>query len=167
MFTLPISWSANYLSRHILVISSEIHFHLSSSTFLYDLGFEILTAVTLKTTVFWIGKPCISENASFSWTPTSVCPIFGLLFDPENDCDIVLRNFGLTRNYTLRPRWRCSSLPCDVLGQKWSCCFKTELSSSSDMYLVHRLAFSFPSSSYSCFSSFSALSQRMLQNCGY
>jgi hypothetical protein len=49
-------------------------------------GFEVLTAVVMKSTVFWDMTPC---------SPLKLSDIlFGLFFDPEDRGDMFLRNVG-------------------------------------------------------------------------
>jgi hypothetical protein len=56
--------------------------------------FEVITAVAVETTVFWIVAPC-------SWgRELCFCLLLGFLFDPEDGVDIFLRNVGLSPNYT-------------------------------------------------------------------
>jgi hypothetical protein len=50
-------------------------------------GFEVLTAVVMKSTIFWDIKPCspLSVNRRF---------LLNLFLDPEDGGDVFLRNVG-------------------------------------------------------------------------
>jgi hypothetical protein len=82
-------------------------------TFLYDVrlrkeadpfvvGFDVLTAMVMKSTIFWDIRPCspLKVKRRFGGTCGSACRLLhagfllGLLFDPEDGEDIFLQNVG-------------------------------------------------------------------------
>jgi hypothetical protein len=72
-------------------------------------GFDVLTAVVMKSTVFLDVTPCSSLKV------TGI--LFGLFFDPEDRGDVFPRNFGwLSTDCTaLYPRRPCSLLQSSLL----------------------------------------------------
>jgi hypothetical protein len=60
-------------------------------------GFEVLTAVVMKSTIFWNITPCsplkVNRRALLSTCFYSGL-LIGLFFDPENEDNIFLRNLG-------------------------------------------------------------------------
>jgi hypothetical protein len=63
-------------------------------------GFEVLTAVVMKSSIFWDITPC--NRATYFHAGF----LLGLFFDPEHGGDMFLRNVGcLSMDYTkLYPR---------------------------------------------------------------
>jgi hypothetical protein len=64
-------------------------------------GFEVLTEIIMKGSVFWDIAPCgpVQVENSFRGTSLACCLLHayflpGLLFDPEDVGDILLRNVG-------------------------------------------------------------------------
>jgi hypothetical protein len=51
----------------------------------FCVGFEVLTAVVMRSTIFWDIRPCYLLSRSF---------LLGLFFDTEDGGDMYFRNFG-------------------------------------------------------------------------
>jgi hypothetical protein len=66
--------------------------NIEPRNFIRNVGIEVLTAVTMRNTVFWVYCPVIRSQTS-----TSAAGL-ALLFDPEDGHDIFLRNVGLSMN---------------------------------------------------------------------
>jgi hypothetical protein len=67
----------------------------------------------MRSTIFSVINPCISDSPNFlpnislpssrlrsTLASASACFLLGLLFDPEDEDDLFLRNVGLFSNYT-------------------------------------------------------------------
>jgi hypothetical protein len=73
-------------------------------------GFEVLTAVTLQSTVFWVVTPCNLEFSRYIPTPSSRWEIKkernhqkqATRLDIKDGDGMFLRNMGLFLNYTSR-----------------------------------------------------------------
>jgi hypothetical protein len=76
----------------------------------HSAGFEALTTVTMKSGVFWVVTPCNWETCRYFgeiyslglrvWrVRIAACFLVDLLFGPEDEGDIFLRNVGLYPNY--------------------------------------------------------------------
>jgi hypothetical protein len=63
---------------------------IPTSTYLW-LGFEVLTAVVMKGTIFWNITPCSPLKINRRFVGGF---LLGLFFDPEDGGDIFLRNGG-------------------------------------------------------------------------
>jgi hypothetical protein len=64
-------------------------------TILEYLGFEVLTAVVIKSSIFWDIMPCIPGKLISSWYLLHAGFLIGLIFDPDDGGDMLLRNIGL------------------------------------------------------------------------
>jgi hypothetical protein len=79
-----------------------------------SVGCKVLGAVAMKSTVFWVVKPCSLEIAKrfggihhlhFQGrkSQSAICFLLNILFEPENGSNVLLRKVGLSLNYMALP----------------------------------------------------------------
>jgi hypothetical protein len=95
-------------------------------------GFEVLTAVVMKNTVFWDITPCsrMKVRAASRATSFHSCILLGSLLDPEDGGDVILRNLAGGILYV------ALNLPVPVApsGECWKCSLECHDNVSSCLY---------------------------------
>jgi hypothetical protein len=79
----------------LIIIYSRIQVNRGGSGLIGDyVGFEVFTAVVMKSIVFWDMTPCSPLNAGGKQSSAHAGFLFDLFLDPEDGGDMFLRNIG-------------------------------------------------------------------------
>jgi hypothetical protein len=82
----------NYISINCYV------YGLRAGNYIADVGYEVLTAVVMKSYILWDITACSALKVYRCFLTIFFARfLLGLFFDPEDGCDMFLGNFGWTQ----------------------------------------------------------------------